>query len=135
MKKPLRIAITGAAGHIGYAITFRLAAGDLAGPDQPVRLQMIEIPPALPALEGVAMELADSAFPLLDGLVSTADLAEGFAGADVVFLVGAKPRGPGMERKDLLAENGKIFGPQGRPSTPRRTSASWSSAIRRTRIA
>ena len=114
MKKPVRIAVTGAAGNIGYALTFRLAAGNLLGADQPVILHLIEIAPALGALSGTAMELNDCAFPTLDGVVATADLAEGFAGVDYAFLVGAKPRGPGMERKDLLAENGKIFGPQGR---------------------
>ncbi|KAB2963542.1 MAG: malate dehydrogenase [Thermoanaerobaculia bacterium] len=114
MNKPLHIAITGAAGNIGYALAFRLAAGDLAGPDRRIVLQLLEIPPALPALEGVAMELRDCAFPLLDGVVVTADVETAFADADVCFLVGAKPRGPGMERKDLLAENGKIFGPQGK---------------------
>ncbi|MFN7942779.1 MAG: malate dehydrogenase [Thermoanaerobaculia bacterium] len=114
MTEPLRIAVTGAAGNIGYALAFRLASGALAGVNRHVTLQLIEIPPVLPALEGVAMELRDCAFPLLDEVVCTADLAIGFGGADVVFLVGAKPRGPGMERKDLLSENGKIFGPQGR---------------------
>jgi len=114
MREPVRIAVTGAAGHIGYALTFRIAAGDLLGPEQPVVLQLLEIPPALPALEGVAMELFDCAFPLLSGIVRTADAAEAFAGTDYAFLVGAKPRGPGMERKDLLSENGKIFGPQGK---------------------
>jgi malate dehydrogenase len=114
MSRPLRITITGAAGNIGYAMAFRLAAGDLAGPDRRVVLQLLEIPPALGALEGVCMELSDCAFPTLDGLLATADPNEAFDGADVCFLVGAKPRGPGMERKDLLAENGKIFGPQGR---------------------
>ncbi len=113
MTKPLRIAVTGAAGHIGYALAFRLAYGDLAGPDQRVVLQLLEIPPALGALEGVCMELSDCAFPLLDGLLATTDPNEAFAEADICFLVGAKPRGPGMERKDLLSENGKIFGPQG----------------------
>ena len=114
MTTPLRIAVTGAAGNIGYAIAFRLAAGELAGPERPVVLQLLEIPAALPALQGVCMELSDCAFPLLDGLLATDNAEEAFAGADVAFLVGAKPRGPGMERKDLLAENGKIFGPQGR---------------------
>ena len=113
MSQPVRIAITGAAGHIGYALAFRLAAGDLLGPDRPVVLQLLEIPPAMDALEGVCMELSDCAFPLLDGLLASAEPAEAFADADVCFLVGAKPRGPGMERKDLLGENGKIFGPQG----------------------
>jgi len=114
MREPVRIAVTGAAGHIGYALTFRIAAGDLLGPEQPVALQLLEIPPALPALEGVAMELFDCAFPLLTGIVRTADAGEAFEGTDYAFLVGAKPRGPGMERKDLLSENGKIFGPQGK---------------------
>ncbi len=114
MREPVRIAVTGAAGHIGYALTFRIAAGDLLGPEQPVILQLIEIPPALGALEGVAMELLDCAFPLLADVVRTADVAAGFDGTDFAFLVGAKPRGPGMERKDLLSENGKIFGPQGK---------------------
>jgi malate dehydrogenase len=114
MKRPARIAVTGAAGNIGYAIAFRIAAGDMLGPNQPVVLQLLEIPPAMEALRGVVMELRDCAFPLLDDVVPTADYAEGFAEADVCILVGAKPRGPGMERKDLLAENGKIFGPQGR---------------------
>jgi malate dehydrogenase len=111
---PVRVVITGAAGNIGYALAFRIAAGDMLGPEQPVILQLLEIPPALPGLQGVAMELNDCAFPLLQGVVATADLAEAFAGADYCLLVGARPRGPGMERKDLLAANGQIFGPQGR---------------------
>jgi malate dehydrogenase len=114
MRSPVRVAVTGAAGNIGYALIFRIAAGDMLGPDQPVILQLIEIPPALPALSGVVMELADCAFPLLAGVVATADYAEGFAGTDYALLVGARPRAAGMERKDLLGENGKIFGPQGR---------------------
>jgi malate dehydrogenase len=114
MKEPVRIAITGAAGNIGYALAFRLASGALLGPDQPVILQLIEIPPALPALEGVVMELRDCAFPLLRGIVASSSLDEGFDGTQAAFLVGARPRGPGMERKDLLGENGKIFGPQGK---------------------
>jgi malate dehydrogenase len=114
MTQPLRIAVTGAAGQIGYALTFRLAAGELAGPNRPVVLQLLEIEPARKALDGVCMELSDCALPLLDGLLATTDPAEAFAGADVCFLVGARPRGPGMERKDLLAANGGIFGPQGR---------------------
>jgi len=113
MKTPVRVAVTGAAGNIGYALSFRIAAGDLFGPDQPVILQLIEIAPALEVLQGVVMELNDCAFPTLAGVVATATLEEGFDGTDYAFLVGAKPRGPGMERKDLLAENGKIFGPQG----------------------
>jgi len=114
MSQPIRIAITGAAGNIGYALAFRLAAGDLLGANRPIVLQLLEIEPAMNALEGVCMELSDCAFPLLDGLLATADADEAFAGADVCFLVGAKPRGPGMERKDLLAANGGIFGPQGK---------------------
>ncbi len=114
MKQPVRVAVTGAAGNIGYAIAFRIAAGDMLGSDQPVILQLIEIEPALAALRGVVMELEDCAFPTLHGVVATADLAEGFAGADYCLLIGARPRGPGMERKDLLAANGQIFGPQGK---------------------
>ena len=114
MTAPARVAITGAAGNIGYALAFRIAAGDMLGPDRPVILQLLEIPPALDALRGVEMELADCAFPLLHGIVGTADANEGFEGADHALLVGAKPRGPGMERGDLLADNGRIFGPQGR---------------------
>jgi malate dehydrogenase len=114
MTQPARIVVTGAAGNIGYALTFRLAAGELLGPHQSVHLQLLEIPPALNALEGVCMELRDGAFPLLAGLTPTTDVDKAFAGADYVFLVGARPRGPGMERKDLLGANGQIFGPQGR---------------------
>ncbi len=114
MKNPIRVAVTGAAGNIGYALSFRIASGDFLGPDQPVILQLIEIPPALDALKGVVMELNDCAFPLLSGVVATADLAEGFDKTDIAFLVGARPRGPGMERKDLLEANGAIFGPQGK---------------------
>ena len=113
MKKPMRVAVTGAAGNIGYALTFRIAAGDMLGADQTVILHLIEIPPALETLKGVVMELNDCAFPLLQGVVATADLAAGFADVDVALLVGARPRGPGMERKDLLSANGAIFGPQG----------------------
>jgi malate dehydrogenase len=111
---PARVVITGAAGNIGYALAFRIAAGDMLGPQQPVVLHLLEIPPALPGLQGVVMELNDCAFPLLRGVVATADLAEAFTGADYCLLVGARPRGPGMERKDLLAANGQIFGPQGK---------------------
>ena len=114
MNQPQRVAITGAAGNIGYALAFRIAAGDLLGPDQPVILQLIEIAPAQEALRGVVMELNDCAFPLLAGVVPTTDLVTGFGGADIAFLVGARPRGPGMERKDLLSANGAIFAPQGR---------------------
>ena len=114
MKKPLRVTITGAAGQIGYALAFRIAAGDMLGEDQPVILQLLEIPPAMDALEGVAMELNDCAFPLLQEIVTTDDAAKGFADTDVALLVGAKPRGAGMERKDLLKENARIFAPQGK---------------------
>lgn len=113
MKAPVRIAITGAAGQIGYQLVFRIAAGDMLGKDQPVILQLIEIPPALDMLKGVVMEIDDAAFPLVQGIVATTDLDEGFDQADYAILVGSKPRGPGMERADLLSENGKIFGPQG----------------------
>jgi malate dehydrogenase len=114
MKSPVRIAVTGAAGQIGYQLCFRIAAGDMLGPDQPVILQMLEITPALGNLAGVEMELLDAAFPLLAGTVATDDAETAFKDADYALLVGARPRGPGMERKDLLSANGKIFGPQGR---------------------
>jgi malate dehydrogenase len=114
MSKPIRVAITGAAGNIGYQLCFRVAAGDMLGADQRVALSLIEIPPAMDALNGTVMELRDGAFPLLDDVVATADINEGFEGADVCLLVGARPRGAGMERKDLLGANGKIFGPQGK---------------------
>ena len=113
MKQPVRVAITGAAGQIGYQLCFRIAAGDMLGPDQPVILQLLEITPALGALEGVVMELKDSAFPLLDGVEFTDDVDLAFKDTDYALLVGARPRGPGMERADLLTANGKIFGPQG----------------------
>lgn len=114
MKQPVRVAITGAAGQIGYQLCFRIAAGDMLGKDQPVILQLLEITPALGALEGVAMELKDAAFPLLQDVVTTDDANVAFKDTDYALLVGAKPRGPGMERGDLLTENGKIFGPQGK---------------------
>jgi len=114
MSKPVRVAITGAAGNIGYQLCFRIAAGDMLGPDQPVALSLIEIPPAMDALNGTVMELRDGAFPLLEDVIATSDINEGFAEADVCLLVGARPRGAGMERKDLLGANGKIFGPQGK---------------------
>ena len=114
MKSPVRVAITGAAGQIGYQLCFRIASGDMLGPDQPVILQLLEISPALGALQGVVMELDDAAFPLLAGCVATDNAETAFRDADYALLVGARPRGPGMERKDLIAENGKIFGPQGR---------------------
>ena len=111
---PVRIAITGAAGQIGYSLLFRVAAGDLLGPDQPVVLQLLEIPPALGALRGVVMELDDCAFPLLAGVVATDHVAEAFGDADLAFLVGSRPRTKGMERADLLAANGAIFTLQGK---------------------
>lgn len=115
MKKPIRVAITGAAGQIGYALLFRIAEGAMFGPDQPVILQLLEVPveKAMKALEGVAMELDDCAFPLLQGIVQTSKPEEAFGDANWCCLVGAKPRGPGMERADLLKDNGKIFIGQG----------------------
>ena len=114
MKQPVRVAVTGAAGAISYTILFKIAAGELLGKDQPVILQLVEIPPAMTALNGVVMELIDCAFPLVAG-ISTHDNPEaGFQDADVVFLIGARPRGPGMERADLLKENAKIFSVQGK---------------------
>jgi malate dehydrogenase len=114
MKSPLRVAVTGAAGQIGYSLLFRIASGSMFGPDQPVILHLIEIEPALPALGGVVMELQDCAFPLLKGVVPTASLEEGFKGVNWALLVGSVPRKAGMERKDLLGINGKIFTGQGR---------------------
>src|SRR6516162_5142106 len=102
MKSPVKIAVTGAAGQIGYSLLFRIASGSMLGPDQPIELSLIEIPPVLPALEGVVMELDDCAFPLLTRIVATADLAEGFRGVNWALLVGSVPRKQGMERKDLL---------------------------------
>ncbi|HZZ56751.1 MAG TPA: malate dehydrogenase [Opitutaceae bacterium] len=113
MKTPLRVAVTGAAGQIGYSLLFRIASGSMFGPDQPVILHLVEIEPALPALAGVVMELQDCAFPLLQGIVATASLDEGFAGVNWALLVGSVPRKAGMERKDLLGINGKIFTGQG----------------------
>src|ERR1051325_7005249 len=113
MNPPIKIAITGAAGQIGYSLLFRIASGSMFGPDQPVHLSLIEIPPALGALEGVVMELHDCAFPLLQGITPPADLAEGFCGVNWALLVGSIPRKGGMERGDLLGINGKIFIGQG----------------------
>jgi malate dehydrogenase len=115
-KAPVRVAVTGAAGQIGYSLLFRIAAGDMLGKDQPVILQLLEIPDekAQKALKGVMMELDDCAFPLLAGMTAASDPMVAFEDADVALLVGARPRGPGMERKDLLEANGKIFQPQGR---------------------
>lgn len=114
MKPAVRVAITGAAGNIGYAAAFRVAAGNMLGPDQPIILQLIEIPPALDVLKGVEMELRDCAFPLLHDIICTADVNQGFGDVDYVLSIGSKPRTKGMERADLLSENGKIFGPQGK---------------------
>ncbi len=114
MKSPVRVAITGAAGQISYSLLFRIAAGEMLGKDQPIILQMLEITPALDALKGVAMEIDDCAFPLLAGMVCTDDANEAFKDADYAILVGARPRGPGMERKDLLEANAAIFSAQGK---------------------
>jgi len=114
MKNPVHVAVTGAAGQIGYSLLVRIASGQLLGPDQPVVLRLIEIEPAMKALEGVVMELQDCAFPLLKGIVPTCDLNEGFDSASWALLVGSVPRKAGMERKDLLGINGKIFTSQGK---------------------
>lgn len=113
MNSPIKVAVTGAAGQIGYSLLFRIASGSMFGPDQPVHLSLIEIPPALGALEGVVMELSDCAFPLLKGITPTADLNEGFSDVNWALLVGSIPRKAGMERGDLLGINGKIFIGQG----------------------
>ena len=113
MKSPIRVAVTGAAGQIGYSLLFRIASGSMFGPNQPVILHLLEIEPALKALNGVVMELEDCAFPLLQGIVPTLQLDEGFKGVNWALLVGSVPRKAGMERKDLLGINGKIFTGQG----------------------
>lgn len=113
-KQPVRVAVTGAAGNISYAMLFRIASGEMLGKDQPVILQLLEITPALDALKGVVMELEDCAFPLLAGVVQTDDANVAFKDADYALLVGARPRGPGMERKDLLEANAAIFSAQGK---------------------
>src|SRR6202040_1723862 len=113
MKSPIRVTVTGAAGQIGYSLLFRIASGEMFGPDQPINLHLIEIPAALGALEGVVMELHDCAFPLLQSVLPTADLDEGFRDINWALLVGSIPRKAGMERKDLLGINGKIFVGQG----------------------
>ncbi|MBL8272110.1 malate dehydrogenase [Steroidobacter sp.] len=114
MKKPINVAITGAAGNIGYALAFRVASGGMLGPDQPINLHLLEITPSLPALQGVVMELNDCAFPTLNKIVATDDAKVAFKDCDVALLVGARPRGPGMERKDLLLANAQIFSAQGK---------------------
>jgi len=114
MKTPVRVTITGAAGQIGYQLAFRIASGQMLGTDQPVILQLLEIPPALPALQGVVMELDDCAFSTLAGVVATDDPNIAFKDSDFALLVGARPRGPGMERKDLLEANAQIFSVQGK---------------------
>ena len=114
MKSSVRVSITGAAGQIGYQLAFRIASGQMLGSDQPVELRLLEIPPALPALSGVAMELDDCAFDTLRGIVCTDDPEVAFADSDYALLVGARPRGPGMERKDLLEANAAIFSVQGK---------------------
>lgn len=114
MKKPVKVAITGAAGQIAYSLIFRIASGSMLGPDQPVILQLLDIPDSLEKLKGTVMEIDDCAFPLVSGIVATADPMEAFDGTDYALLVGARPRGPGMERKDLLTANGAIFVPQGK---------------------
>ncbi len=114
MKAPVRVTVTGAAGQISYSLLFRIAAGQMLGTDQPVILQLLEITPALEALKGVAMELEDCAFPLLAGIVQTDDANVAFKDTDYALLVGARPRGPGMERKDLLEANAAIFSAQGK---------------------
>ena len=114
MKNPVRVAVTGAAGQIGYALLFRIASGEMLGDDQPLILQLLEIPQAMKALEGVVMELNDCAFPLLHGIEASDDPNVAFRNADYALLVGSRPRGPGMERKDLLEANGAIFTVQGK---------------------
>jgi malate dehydrogenase len=114
MKKPLNVAITGAAGQIGYALAFRVASGQMLGADQPINLHLLEITPALPGLNGIVMELADCAFPTLNRVVATDDAKVAFRDCNAALLVGARPRGPGMERKDLLLANAQIFSAQGK---------------------
>jgi len=114
MKQPVNVAITGAAGQIGYALAFRVASGAMLGPDQPINLHLLEITPALPGLQGVVMELNDCAFPTLNQVIATDDARVAFKDCDVAMLVGARPRGPGMERKDLLLANAQIFSAQGK---------------------
>src|SRR5258708_6430798 len=114
MKKPVTVTITGAAGNIGYALAFRVASGQMLGADQPINLNLLEIPAASAAVQGVVMELNDCAFPTLNKVTATSDAAAAFRDCNFAMLVGARPRGPGMERKDLLLENAKIFSAQGK---------------------
>ena len=114
MKRPVRVAVTGAAGNISYALLFRIASGAMLGPDQPIILQLLEIKPAMNALKGVVMELEDCAFPTLHSVIATDNARKAFKDVDYALLVGAKPRGPGMERKDLLMGNAQIFSAQGK---------------------
>ena len=114
MKKPVTVTITGAAGNIGYALAFRVASGQMLGADQPINLNLLEIPAASAAVQGVVMELNDCAFPTLNSVTATSDANAGFKDCNFAMLVGARPRGPGMERKDLLLENAKIFSAQGK---------------------
>ena len=134
MKDPVRVTITGAAGQIGYALLFRVASGAMLGNDQPVILQLLEITPALDAVKGVVMELDDCAFPLLQEVVYTDNANVAFKDADYALLVGSRPRGPGMERKDLLEANAAIFSVQGKAlnDNASRTSKCWSWVTRRT---
>ncbi|HAK51213.1 MAG TPA: malate dehydrogenase [Gammaproteobacteria bacterium] len=114
MKEPIKVAVTGAAGQISYSLLFRIASGQMLGSDQPIILRLLEIPPAMEALGGVVMELDDCAFPLVQGIVATDDPNVAFSGAQIALLVGSRPRGPGMERKDLLEANAQIFSVQGK---------------------
>ena len=114
MKAPVRVAVTGAAGQISYSLIFRIASGSMLGPDQPVILQLLEIPPAMNALQGVLMELNDCAFPLVAGVIATDDPNVAFKDVEFALLVGSRPRGPGMERADLLKANAAIFSVQGK---------------------
>jgi malate dehydrogenase len=129
-KAPMRVAVTGAAGQIGYSLLFRIASGEMLGKDQPVILQLLDLPQAQKACQGVIMELEDCAFPLLAGMLATDDPNVAFKDADVCLLVGARPRGPGMERADLLTANGAIFTVQGKAiaENASETCACWSSA-------
>ncbi|MGC2372485.1 MAG: malate dehydrogenase [Solirubrobacteraceae bacterium] len=122
MSNPVRVTVTGAAGQIGYSLVFRIASGQLLGPDQPIDLRLLEIPPAMGALEGVAMEIVDCAFPLLAGLDLHDNPADGFDGVNIALLVGSRPRTKGMERAELLSENGKIFTAQGKALNERAAS-------------